>query len=136
MKTVIFCRLLDNRTGMPTQNTVFIAAVPVLGCWASAAVTISNCAAQASSLKSQMVWTIRLTICPTLHAAIINGCGNFEGTIFAGRMRSAKTSKFKRLENKALYGIPLGCLSIFETCHQARDITISKYSPNNNHVTT
>ena len=29
---------------------------------------------------------------------------NFEGAIFAGRMRSAKTSKFKRLENKALYG--------------------------------
>ena len=30
---------------------------------------------------------------------------NFEGAIFAGRMRSAKTSKFKRLENKALYGM-------------------------------
>ena len=30
---------------------------------------------------------------------------NFEGAIFAGRMKSAKTSKFKRLENKALYGI-------------------------------
>ena len=29
---------------------------------------------------------------------------NFEGAIFAGRMKSAKTSKFKRLENKALYG--------------------------------
>ena len=35
------------------------------------------------------------------------GCGFksiFEGAIFAGRMRSAKTSKFKCLENKALYG--------------------------------
>ena len=32
---------------------------------------------------------------------------NFEGTIFAGRMKSAKTSKFKRLENKALYGRPI-----------------------------
>ena len=30
---------------------------------------------------------------------------NFEGAIFAGRMRFAKTSKFKRLENKALYGM-------------------------------
>ena len=29
---------------------------------------------------------------------------NFEDAIFAGTMRSAKTSKFKRLENKALYG--------------------------------
>ena len=30
---------------------------------------------------------------------------NFEGVIFAGRMKFAKTSKFKRLENKALYSI-------------------------------
>ena len=40
----------------------------------------------------------------TLHAAIINGWVwlqvDFEGAIFAGRMRSAKTSKYKRLENK------------------------------------
>ena len=30
---------------------------------------------------------------------------NFEGAIFAGRKKTAKTSTFKRLENKALYGI-------------------------------
>ena len=39
------------------------------------------------------------------HAAIINGCGFKSISIFAGRIRSAKTSKFKRLKNKALYGI-------------------------------
>ena len=42
-----------------------------------------------------------------LHAAIIWVWlqVNFEGAIFAGRKKSAKTSKFKRLENKALTGI-------------------------------
>ena len=42
------------------------------------------------------------------HAAIINWVWlqvNFEGAIFAGRKKSAKTSKFKHLENKSLYGI-------------------------------
>ena len=37
---------------------------------------------------------------------------NFKGAIFAGRMKSAKTSKFKRLENKALYGSRAATTSI------------------------
>ena len=32
---------------------------------------------------------------------------NFEGANFEGRKKSMKTSKFKRLENKVLYGIVL-----------------------------